>query len=225
MFKKHPMLNIIAFVFTSLIVAACVSPPSEINDATPPPEINDASSSDTIGNHRSKVVTISAMGEPVGSGVLFRRKKGENFEDGYLILTNEHVVRGRTSFSLGLAASDEDRECFVSKENIEKLGDDAFSDLAVLRYKQNRFCQRESTDYFELDLEMPNLRVGERVYAVGSPGDYDHTVTSGIVSAIDRRIPNEPFVKFIQIDATVNYGNSGGALINSSGQFIGSVIS
>ena len=238
MLKRYPTFSITTFVFfTSVIVAVCTPPPPGIDEASSSKideasssKIDEASSSkideassSKIDEARSKVVAIYVQGGAVGSGVLFRRKKDGNFEDGYYILTNEHVVRGSTAsnISLELPESDKFLGCFVPEGQIQKLGDDAFSDLAVLRYTKNIFCQREYTNYFELDLEAPNVRVGERVYAIGSPDGYDHTVTSGIVSATDRRISDEQFTRFIQTDAKVNFGNSGGALVNSSGQFVG----
>jgi serine protease Do len=66
-----------------------------------------------------------------------------------------------------------------------------------------------------------NVRVGNRVFAIGSPFGFDTTVTSGIVSALNRDIMESPFDAYIQTDAAINHGNSGGALFNQAGEVIG----
>jgi serine protease Do len=66
-----------------------------------------------------------------------------------------------------------------------------------------------------------NVRVGDRVFAIGSPFGLDTTVTSGIVSALNRDIMESPFDAYIQTDAAINHGNSGGALFNQAGEVIG----
>jgi serine protease Do len=65
------------------------------------------------------------------------------------------------------------------------------------------------------------VRVGNRVFAIGSPFGFDDTVTSGIVSALNRNIMESPFDDYIQTDAAINHGNSGGALFNMAGEVIG----
>ena len=89
----------------------------------------------------------------------------------------------------------------------ELIGSDPRSDLALLKVDAN-------------DLPIVSvskgdtLKVGEWVLAIGSPFGFDHTVTAGIVSGKQRKLPNENYVPFIQTDVAINPGNSGGPLFN-----------
>jgi S1-C subfamily serine protease len=69
--------------------------------------------------------------------------------------------------------------------------------------------------------ESDKMRVGDKVIAIGSPFGFDNTVTSGIISALDRDIMESPFDDYIQTDAAINHGNSGGPLFNMAGEVIG----
>lgn len=126
-------------------------------------------------------------------------------EDG-IILTNNHVVEG----------ADEIYVRFTDRRELkaELLGSDKRSDLAVLKVDAKNLpavkVGKSST-----------LKVGEWVFAIGSPFGFDYTVTAGIVSAKGRNLPNENYVPFIQTDVAINPGNSGGPLFNMNGEVVG----
>ncbi len=141
-------------------------------------------------------------GTSSGSGIIIS-ETGE-------ILTNNHVVEGGESFAITLANGDE--------LPAELLGADAYTDLAVLRVKGQMPAVAElgSSDF---------LSPGETVIAIGSPlGDFKNTVTAGVISALGRSLDtgNGYLMEgLIQTDAAINVGNSGGPLVNLSGQVIG----
>jgi Do/DeqQ family serine protease len=138
--------------------------------------------------------------EGVGSGVIVN-------SDGY-ILTNHHVVDGATEVKVELT----DGRTFTAK----LVGSDPPSDLAVLKI--------EAKDLPTLQLgDSDRVRVGDPVLAVGNPLGVGQTVTSGIISAKGRQtgLSDGSFEDFLQTDAAINRGNSGGALVNTSGELIG----
>jgi len=94
------------------------------------------------------------------------------------------------------------------------VGTDKKSDIALLKIKA------ENLPIVQIG-KSEDLQVGEWVLAIGSPFGFEHTSTSGIVSAIGRSLPNENYVPFIQTDAAINPGNSGGPLFNMDGEVIG----
>lgn len=136
----------------------------------------------------------------LGSGVIINADKG-------YIVTNNHVI-------------DEADEILVTLKDgrqIEatKLGSDKDSDIALLQIEAKNLTEIELADSDE-------LRVGDFTVAIGSPFGLGQTVTSGIVSALGRSGLNiENFEDFIQTDAAINSGNSGGALVNLRGELIG----
>lgn len=134
----------------------------------------------------------------VGSGFIIR-------SDG-LILTNAHVVRDADSVRVKLA----DRREF----NAKVLGVDPATDVAVLKIDTKDLPTVQFGD------SRP-LRVGDYVLAIGSPFGFEHSATSGIVSAKGRSLPGDSYVPFIQTDVAVNPGNSGGPLFDSDGRVIG----
>lgn len=123
-----------------------------------------------------------------------------------VILTNAHVVRGAKEVTVKLT----DRREYVAKV----LGADAKTDIAVLK------IDAKSLPTVPLG-SVRNLQVGEWVLAIGSPFGFENTVTAGVVSAKGRSLPDDGFVPFIQTDAAVNPGNSGGPLFNSHGEVVG----
>ncbi|NRF67875.1 Do family serine endopeptidase [Aquincola sp. S2] len=126
-------------------------------------------------------------------------------DDG-LILTNAHVVRDAKEVTVRLA----DRREFSAKV----LGSDARTDIAVLR------IQAKGLPTVRLG-DPKSLMVGDHVLAIGAPYGLEQTATSGIVSAKGRSLPGDAFVPFIQTDAAVNPGNSGGPLFDGAGNVIG----
>ena len=137
-----------------------------------------------------------------GSGVIIS-------QDGYIV-TNNHVVDGATKLRVKL----NDGRVFDAKV----VGKDPNTDIALIRVEADGLptIQFGSSDA---------LRLGEWVLAIGSPFDLQSTITAGIVSAKARQldvIPNEFRIEsFIQTDAAVNPGNSGGALVNIKGELVG----
>ena len=137
-----------------------------------------------------------------GSGVIISKK-------GYIV-TNSHVIDGSRDIEVTLS----DKRKF----DAEVIGIDPSTDLALLKIKGKRlpFLGFGNSD---------SLQVGEWVLAVGSPFNLESTVTAGIVSAKGRSIDilegQDRIESFIQTDAVVNPGNSGGALVNTNGELIG----
>ncbi len=135
-----------------------------------------------------------------GSGVIFH-------EDGY-IATNHHVVEGA-------------REIVVTMKDGTSLpgrivGMDAMSDLAVVKIDGNAPFPTASFG------DSGQVKVGEAAIAIGNPLGFEHTVTVGVISAINRSLQvGERELVFLQTDAAINAGNSGGPLVNIQGQVIG----
>lgn len=136
----------------------------------------------------------------LGSGVIIDAKKG-------YVVTNAHVVANADEITVKLTDGRE----FIAK----KLGADEQSDIAIL--------QIESDDLTALPLaDSDAVRVGDFVVAIGNPFGLSQTVTSGIVSALGRSGLNiGGYEDFIQTDAAINRGNSGGALVNLHGELVG----
>jgi Do/DeqQ family serine protease len=138
----------------------------------------------------------------LGSGVIIDGKRG-------FILTNAHVIERAGKIKVVLQDEREFEATIV--------GADPDSDLAVLKIdSQNRLPSIEmgSSD---------DLMIGETVIAIGNPFGFSHTVTTGVISAVNRSIRAEDkvYLDFIQIDASINPGNSGGPLLNINGDLIG----
>lgn len=142
------------------------------------------------------------MSAATGSGVIIS-------EDGYIV-TNQHVIAGADAIEVTLH---DKREL-----EAELIGVDLSTDLALLRIRAERL---RALPFGNSD----SLLVGEWVLAVGNPFNLESTVTAGIVSAKGRSIDilesQDRIESFIQTDAAVNPGNSGGALVNSNGELIG----
>ncbi len=150
----------------------------------------------------SGTVDLTGAGA-LGSGVIYR-------SDGYII-TNHHVIKDAAAVEVLLADGDR----FAA----EIVGSDVLNDLAVLR------IDRDGLPAIDLRPPSEPLRVGETVVAIGSPFGLDATVTSGIISALNRdlRVPDSSDVipAVIQTDAAINPGNSGGALVDLKGRLVG----
>lgn len=133
-----------------------------------------------------------------GSGVIISK-------DGYIV-TNNHVVEGADELTVTLNDN--------SEYSARIIGNDKTTDLALLKIDGNNLpaISIASSD---------NIRIGEWVLAVGNPLGLNNTVTAGIVSAKARSLGANGVESFIQTDAAINQGNSGGALVNARGQLIG----
>ncbi len=171
---------------------------------------------------RAAVVNVSSQQQTEQSGLegspleeffkipkVPRESRGSGFiisADGY-VLTNTHVVKDAEEIYVSLV----DRREYPAKV----VGSDELSDIALLK--------------IEPDGELPtvtignsdSIHVGQWVLAIGSPFGFDYTATRGIVSALGRSLPDDTYVPFIQTDAALNPGNSGGPLFNMQGEVVG----
>ncbi|MBW2142637.1 MAG: trypsin-like peptidase domain-containing protein, partial [Deltaproteobacteria bacterium] len=138
----------------------------------------------------------------LGSGVIIDGKRG-------YILTNEHVVA--RAFEIKVTVGDD------QEFTAELVGSDPDSDLAVLQIKSKR-----ELPYLKMG-DSSDLMIGEEVIAIGNPFGLTHTVTRGVISAVNRnlRTNDRVYRDFIQTDASINPGNSGGPLLNINGELIG----
>ncbi|HRD77964.1 MAG TPA: Do family serine endopeptidase [Hyphomicrobiaceae bacterium] len=146
-------------------------------------------------------------GGPGGPGGQRAQAQGSGFvisEDGYVV-TNEHVIKGAGRIQVSFDGD--------NKFDAELVGADPRTDLALLKIKAN-----QRFPYVRLATKSP--RVGDWVLAVGNPFGFGGTVTAGIVSALGREVGAGPY-EFMQIDAAVNKGNSGGPTFNLEGEVVG----
>ena len=134
-----------------------------------------------------------------GSGVIIS-------EDGYIV-TNNHVIKDASAIEITL----NNRKSYTAK----LIGTDSKMDIALLKIDADE--KLPYTAFANSD----NVKVGEWVLAVGNPYNLTSTVTAGIVSAKARNLDTRGIQSFIQTDAAVNPGNSGGALVNTHGELIG----
>ncbi len=126
--------------------------------------------------------------------------------DGYIV-TNDHVVRGAAKITVTMKDG--------KKHEAELIGRDSLTDLALLKVDAGKDLPHVSFT------EKGKPKVGDWVVTIGNPFGLGHTVTAGIVSAHHRSIGQGPYDDFIQIDAPINRGNSGGPAFNTQGQVIG----
>jgi Do/DeqQ family serine protease len=138
----------------------------------------------------------------LGSGVIIDGERG-------FILTNEHVTAKAGKINVVL----QDEREFEA----QIIGADPDSDLAVLKIES-----AEPLPSIEMGSDK-DLMIGESVIAIGNPFGFSHTVTTGVISALNRNIRTEKHVyrDFIQTDASINPGNSGGPLLDINGELIG----
>ena len=138
-----------------------------------------------------------------------RRGAGTGFiidEAGY-ILTNHHVIETADRINVRLADGRTLRA--------ERVGSDPDTDIALIKVTSPRPLPHAPLG------DSDSLRVGEWVLAIGNPLAYEHTVTVGVVSFIGRKLFDSSLDRYIQTDAAINFGNSGGPLINARGEVIG----
>lgn len=214
------LINLISLGAVSAVQAASLPDFTELVDKLKPAVVNISTSQDP--NRRSSATENDPRQQ---MPELFRRFFGDDMiprrgpqrperslgsgfiisNDGY-ILTNNHVVDGADHILVRLI----DRR----ELEAELIGSDARSDLALLK------IDAEDLPVVKLG-NSDELKVGEWVMAIGSPFGFDYSVTAGIVSAIDRSLPSDNYVPFIQTDVAINPGNSGGPLFNMDGEVVG----
>ena len=145
-----------------------------------------------------------------GSGIIIGKNDSE-----LLIVTNNHVVEGAETLTVS----------FANETSVEASikGTDSSKDLAVVAVPLDSIDDDTMNAISIITLgDSDKLQVGEPVIAIGNALGYGQSVTTGIVSALDRNLDMEGFdSKLIQTDAAINPGNSGGALLNANGELIG----
>ena len=148
--------------------------------------------------------------ESSGSGIIIGKTDTE-----LLMVTNNHVVSGAQDLSVGFA--DES----VAEAAVK--GTDADHDIAVIAVKLSDLSEDTLSAIKVIEIgSSSNLEVGEQVVAIGNALGYGQSVTTGIVSALNREVTIDNTANtLIQTDAAINPGNSGGALLNMSGQLVG----
>ena len=172
---------------------------------------------DFFGRHegnRSRQFSQSQTEETVscGSGIILYEENSELY-----MLTNYHVVEGASSLSV----------TFVDDETYEAAlcGYDANIDLAVLKVDISALSESTYSQIRVVEIgDSDALEVGEQVVAIGNALGYGQSVTTGIVSAVDRSISENTqssSLGYIQTDAAINPGNSGGALLDMEGKLVG----
>ena len=134
----------------------------------------------------------------IGSGVIFS-------EDGYIV-TNTHIISGNKLIKVKLHTGEE--------IDANLIGADVNADIAVLKINSNSLLKPINVSNSD------DLKIGDKVLAIGNPYGIGISVSSGIISATGRDYGN-PYLELIQTDAAINPGNSGGALINENGNLIG----
>jgi putative serine protease PepD len=186
---------------------ATAAAPADTGISRPVAQTTDSTAKSVYDDAKDAVAYISAetgQGTATGSGFVVS-------SDGKII-TNEHVVDGATSVTVKLGTDGKEQTAQV-------LGADASKDLALLKVDAG------SAKLHALSFgDSSSLQVGDNVYAIGNPYGLDHTLTSGIVSALDRDIQapdGTPIAGAIQTDAALNPGNSGGPLLDASGKVVG----
>ena len=152
---------------------------------------------DFFGNQMPKRENLTGL----GSGFIIN-------DEGYVV-TNNHVISGADQITVIFNNG-------IDEISAELVGTDPKTDIAVLKIDPSSVNIR-SLNWGDSDVS----RVGDIVLAIGNPLGLGGTVTSGIISSINRDIGGGPYVDFIQTDAAINRGNSGGPLFNLDGEVIG----
>ena len=154
--------------------------------------------------------TYTQPSESSGTGIII----GKN-DDELLIATNNHVVEGSEQLNV----------CFIDNEVASALvkGTDPSNDLAVIAVSLSDIPEETLNKISIAQLgDSDSLKIGEPVIAIGNALGYGQSVTTGVISALDREVTIENMTSsLIQTDAAINPGNSGGALLNMQGQVIG----
>ncbi|MFW6298606.1 MAG: S1C family serine protease [Bacillota bacterium] len=190
--------------------------PESYEDTSYNLETFEEDATDMMDTRRDSVVGIQVNGQSIsqggsGSGVVYK-KDGNTF----YVVTNEHVIEDYDTLQI---MYEKNGMLFdVADSNIEVLGMDETTDLAVLTFEsEDNFYAAEFADSYEIE-------VGQFAFAVGNPLGFDYfgTLTMGVVSGLSRYVQESDMeVPFIQHDASIAPGNSGGALFDINGDLIG----
>ena len=143
-----------------------------------------------------------------GSGVIVRET-----DDSLYIVTNYHVVKGANTLSATF--------CDDESYEVEYVGGDEANDIALLKISLSVISQETKKAISVASIgDSDQLEIGEQVIAIGNALGYGQSVTSGVVSAVNRTLDDNGNT-YIQTDAAINPGNSGGALLDSNGNLVG----
>lgn len=194
MLKIFRSITLAILCITSPVMAANLTDLAPMLEKVTPAIVNIiVKEEDTHTSHHRQTIMV-------GSGVILDAKQG-------LIVTNSHVIDHEKVIVVTL----KDGERYRAK----LIGKDSAFDLAVLKINAKHLTQIQFAN-------SDQLKVGNLVVAIGSPFGLTQTVTSGVISALNRSYPQiQGFQNFIQTDAPINPGNSGGALLNTEGQLVG----
>jgi serine protease DegQ len=221
---RQQVLRVIAVAALTVSIAASAQLPEKVGDTPLPslapiikrtsPAVVNISTKGTIKGSRNPALEDPFLRrffdvpqrqpdqpfQSAGSGVIIDAKNG-------YIITNAHVLEKADEITVMLQ---DDRQI-----KAEVVGKDTGSDVAVLKVSAKNLSQMPIADSSKAE-------VGDFVIAIGNPFGLQHTVTSGIISALGRTgISEGGYEDFIQTDASINPGNSGGALVNLEGQLVG----
>jgi putative serine protease PepD len=206
------LAGMIGFMGASMIgntPAPSISLPASSGDTSPRADDSIAGIAQAVLPVVVSIDVSSTQGSGTGSGFIIRSTANESF-----VLTNNHVVDGAGG-SQDITVTFQDQ----TQETATIVGTDASYDLAVLRIDRGNLPVAALGD-------SDDVVVGDATIAIGSPLGLTGTVTSGIVSALNRPVTagdatDVSFISAIQTDAAINPGNSGGPLVNSRGEVIG----
>ncbi len=202
--------------FAAALLLATPAAHAQSPTAQSAPAESQISAPDMLARVLPSVVNIAVWSsQPSDTGAAGKAPPGDNHifgsgfivgEDG-LIVTNRHVIQGAETISVVF----QDR----SRLPARVVGVADLVDLAVLKVEPDR--KLPVLPFGDSD----ELRVGERVYAIGNALGVGTSVSAGVVSALNRELRSTPFDDFVQTDAAINHGNSGGPLVDAEGNVIG----
>ncbi len=224
--KKNKTLNIILIIIAFVVGAggmytlvnyAPKSVQTIVNKSEKEVTITDTGIADSVEKLYDAVVVVGSYknGVLASSGTGFVYEEDDKYA---YILTNSHVVDGASSVKVKFTNN--------NIENVELVGNDSYSDIAVLKIDKSKVLKVASIG------KTTDMRVGDTVFAIGAPlnDEYSWTVTRGILSGKDRLVDvsttnsnatSDWVMSVMQTDASINSGNSGGPLANANGEVIG----
>lgn len=161
-------------------------------------------------NYKVSSIFGSSSGEGSGSGIIIS-------DDGY-ILTNNHVISSESSSYYSISEATGIKVNLYNDDTVydaKVIGTDAYTDLAVIKIEKEGLTPATLGN-------SDTVEVGEFAMAIGNPLGMDYSVTTGVISALNREVESDGTTYVaIQTDAAINAGNSGGALVNANGEVIG----
>ena len=202
------------------------------NDNAVPISASGVDISQVAENSMASIVAITTVSVQQVQGMFFgtteQKEKGsgsgiivDQNDDELMIATNNHVVDGAETLSVCFTVDVENQEDLIVEGQIK--GTDPSNDLAVVAVKLKAIPDSVKSKIKVIEMgDSDQLKVGQQVVAIGNALGYGQSLTVGYVSALDREVTVDDVTnKLIQTDAAINFGNSGGALLNTNGQLIG----